>query len=366
MRLRWATCAPSSGTSSGLRRGEVTSILSRPSKPLAAPRRRPATASARKRRLPRVLAVVCFAAAIVAAVAVVRASFTPESPRLPSISRNPYPRESLWRTPVPAGAALDPQNQARLAYWLRTSVKNPNMTLRAWGVAVVRATSKDPAHKIHATKYAGNLNRFGPIHVPNGARPSPSSDAHLAVYDPVERREWDMWQADCCWSAAAGQAQSTASGNGIAPFGTVGADAANFPLLGGLVLADEMRRGRINHALHFSIPGVGAGEPVCPATHNDGTNTNPLALPEGTHMQLDPGLDLATVPLAPWEKTIARALQTYGMYLRDGGGTLAIAAENPINRAPDPWVPLFGRWSTAAFFSSSFPWASMRILAPVC
>jgi hypothetical protein len=132
------------------------------------------------------------------------------------------------------------------------------------------------------------------------------------------------------------------------------------------VLADEMRRGRINHALHFSIPDVRAGEPVCPATHNDGKNTNPLALPEGTHMQLDPSLDLATLPLAPWEKTIARALQKYGMYLRDGGGTLAISAENPINRAPDPWIPLFGRWSNAAFFSPSFPWASMRILAPVC
>ena len=61
-----------------------------------------------------------------------------------------------------------------------------------------------------------------------------------------------------------------------------------------------------------------------------------------------------------WQKTIARALQRYGMYLRDNGGTMGIYAENTINRGYDPWrelglagvsVPLDG-----------IPWNRFRVL----
>lgn len=46
-------------------------------------------------------------------------------------------------------------------------------------------------------------------------------------------------------------------------------------------------------------------------------------------MQLDPKLDLDTLELQPYEKTIARALQEYGMYLGDTGGTLTLYAAHP-------------------------------------
>jgi hypothetical protein len=282
------------------------------------------------------------------------------------LKHNPYPKDSIWRTPVPPNARVDSLNEERMAYWLSRSVESPNMPLRGFGVAVVVSTFEDPAYDVEVTRYDGNLNQFGPIHIPDGAKPAPSSDGHLAVYDPVRQREWDFWQAKCCWSASAGQAQSTAEGDGISPKGTLGANAANFPMLGGLILAAELRRGLIDHALHFSMPGVRAGAPVCPATHNDGKEQNPLALPEGTHMQLDPELDVEALALPGWQKTIARALQRYGMFLRDAGDTLAIAAENSINRRPDPWTPLFGPNAEAARFSPSFPWHRMRILAPAC
>lgn len=285
---------------------------------------------------------------------------------LKSLLENPYPADSIWRTPVRRDAVVDPRNEERMAYWLENSVRHANMPVREFGVAVVVSTPRDPAYNVEVTKYKGNLNRFGPIHIPDGVKPPPSSDRHMAIYDPVQQREWDLWQADCCWSASAGQAQSTISGDGIAPRGALGASAANFPLLGGLVLAAELRRGHIDHALHFSMPNVREGEPVCPATHNDGEESNLLALPEGTRMQLDPALDVDALPLPRWQKTIARALQRYGMFLRDAGGSLAIAAENTADRRPDAWTPLFGPKIEAAFFSSAFPWSRMRILAPDC
>jgi hypothetical protein len=289
-----------------------------------------------------------------------------ETIRARSLSENPYPPDSIWRTPIPREARLDPQNDERMRYWLETSVRHPNLPIREFGVGVFVSSVLDPAYKVDVTTYKGNLMRFGPIRIPDGAKPPPSSDRHVAIYDPVREREWDMWQAECCWSASAGQAQSTAEGDGISPEGTLGADAANFPLLGGLILTAELRRGRIDHALHFSMPEVREGDPVCPATHNDGENSDPLALPEGTRMQLDPNLDVDALQLPRWQKTIARALQRYGMFLRDAGGSLAIAAENTANRKPDLWTPLFGPKTEAPRFSPAFPWDRMRILAPAC
>jgi hypothetical protein len=282
-----------------------------------------------------------------------------------AVSSTPYSENSIWRTPIPPDPQLDPQNSERLAYWLEHNLKNPNMPLRGFGVAVVVARPGDPKYDVKVTRYQGTLGSFGPVPIPDGTRPPPSSDGHLAVYDPIRRIEWNMWQARCCWEASAGQAQSTASGDGIAPAGTAGANAANFPFLGGLVLADELRRGRIDHALHFSMPDVRDGY-VCPATHDDGDEEDPLTLQEGTQMQLDPSLNVDALDLPKWQKTIARALQRYGMYLRDGGGTLAIAAENTVNRDPDPWTRLFGKKKEVAQFSDSFPWHRMRILEPRC
>jgi hypothetical protein len=281
------------------------------------------------------------------------------------LSFTPYSGDSIWRTPVPDDASVDPQNAERIEYWLEHNVKSPNMPLREFGVAVVVARPGDPKYEINVTRYQGSLGRFGAVPIPEGTRPSPSSDGHLAVYDPARRIEWDMWQARCCWTASAGQAQSTASGDGIAPPGAAGANAANFPFLGGLVLAAELKRGRIDHALHFSMPDVGEGY-VCPATHDDGKEENPLALQEGTLMQLDPSLDVDALQLPRWQRTIAHALQRHGMYLRDGGGSLAIAAENTVNRDPDPWTPIFGEERKIARFSGDFPWDRMRILEPAC
>jgi hypothetical protein len=70
--------------------------------------------------------------------------------------------------------------------------------------------------------------------------------------------------------------------------------------------------------------------------------------------------------LTPWQKTIARALQRYGMYLRDGGGSLAVYGENTISRGYNAWTYVgldAGSWPSLA----GIPWNKMRVLdAPDC
>lgn len=55
-------------------------------------------------------------------------------------------------------------------------------------------------------------------------------------------------------------------------------------------------------------------------------------------VQLDPTLDLDTLGLTPAEKTIAKALQDYGMFLVDYGATgVSIEAINPASVTGNPY-----------------------------
>jgi hypothetical protein len=99
-----------------------------------------------------------------------------------------------------------------------------------------------------------------------------------------------------------------------------------------------LQAGEIDHALAFMYPYTRSGGPVLPATESDGKTESPAAIPEGARLQLDPSLDLSRAALAPYERTIARALQRYGMYLIDSGGGVAMRAQHPQSTStPYPW-----------------------------
>jgi hypothetical protein len=272
---------------------------------------------------------------------------------------NPFPRGSLWNTPLPRRPSVHPRSAEKIAYWL-TQIRHPNLALRSYATAIAIATPDSAKHRISCTIYpCPNMHQFGRVPIPTGTRPDPSADGHLAVWDPVKRREWDFWISGCpnaCGQTGGGGSFLTET---LKPHVRHGANAAGVPLLAGIVHPEEIKAGRIRHPLVFASPNVGKGR-VCPARHDDGDNPDPRALREGTLLQLDPRIDVAALPIPSWQKTIARALQRYGMYLVDEGGTLSIRAENPINRG-DLWAGV-GLTGDSASFSPSFPWNSMRVL----
>ena len=275
----------------------------------------------------------------------------------------PYPASSVWSKPIGNAAAV-PNSPALIAY-LVAHASSPNMTLRSYGVSIAEAQPGAPRVRVSCGGGGGCLR--GTLPMPLTAVPDPQ-EGHLAVYEPGAGREWDMFEAarsSSGWHAYAATSVTMRRGNPIIPAGRIGGNAANLPLIAGVVRPEEILQGHIDHALVFAIPSVSRLGHVCPATHNDGSSTDPNALREGMRLQLDPTLDVGSLAVPAWEKTLARAMQTYGMYLTDEGGSLSIFAEDPASRGYDAWK-LVGMPEGDAVSIVGIPWDRFRVVSAPC
>jgi hypothetical protein len=129
-----------------------------------------------------------------------------------------------------------------------------------------------------------------------------------------------------------------------------------------MVRPEEVAQGHIDHALIITTPYTRSGYTACPAEGTDGKNASPNALPIGAHVQLNPSINVAALNIPAWQKVIAVALQQYGAYVGDTGGSVAIEAENNLGR------PGYDAWAKAGVSSTSpslsdLPWSSMRVLS---
>jgi len=98
------------------------------------------------------------------------------------------------------------------------------------------------------------------------------------------------------------------------------ADAAGMPIAPLLVTGAELEAGLVPHALRFILPNpsMAGGVYVHPATHAGGPSGDSLYPPYGARFRLKSSFDLSQLPNAA-AKVVAVALQTYGMFLDDGG-----------------------------------------------
>lgn len=170
-----------------------------------------------------------------------------------------------------------------------------------------------------------------------------SQDNLMTVFDVGQGCMWDFWQTR---GEAGAREASYAVGfplgeSGILPYGS-SARASGFAFVPGALWPEELEKGRIEHVLFFAYPYTKSGGPVAPATDSDGITDDPSAIPIGAMIQLDPGLDLEALGLEPYERTIARAMQEYGMILVDTGGQSGIGlyAINPASTSVNPWEGL--------------------------
>jgi len=273
-----------------------------------------------------------------------------------------YAPTSLWNQPIASNPAIDPGSAAMVSKALVPYVGSANMAnTDAWGKALAVANVVSRFYSVACTLYdCGTSISF---HVPSYAQPTTGSDHHLIVIDPSTSTELDMWLSafNGSWSAGSRYiGPTTGWGANCSPGQHCnGAVAAGFAAFGGVVRPEEIAQGHIDHALFIAMPYTRSGFLACPATHTDGIYNDPAAIPEGARLQLDPAFNVDAQAWPQWEKVIAHALQTYGAYVGDSGGTLSFAGEPNLDRGYDAWG-LAGVPNPPSL--SNLPWASFRIL----
>ncbi len=288
------------------------------------------------------LALVAVLAIVLTGAAVADRLFAPEQARL-------FRSSSPFNQPIPKDAAIDRKSR-RYIDALAAAVREKGFTLssRRWTIPVFYATEETPTTTVRLLAPWAPAESLSGIRIPANAIPDPAGDRHLAVIDTGRGCQYELFAAQRrggAWSAQWANAIPLDS-SGIYR-GGVSSRASGFAVTAGLVFPDELRSGSIRHALVFTSPLTRAGGPVLPATSSDGRSTSPSALPEGARLQLDPALDLSTLELAPWQRTIAVALQRYGMFLADSGGAVALQAVNLLSYPANPYAELLPSGASA-------------------
>ena len=291
----------------------------------------------------------------------------------------------LWNAPVARDARLDPRSTP-LVEAFSTEIERelatgagPWINTTDYSVPVYRVGRDQPTVRVRLTSgFSAPALRsaWRRVPLPAHARPARGSDRALVVWQPHSDRLWEFWRlahSPRGWSAAWGGAMRDASSNpGVyGPSAWPGANrswgssASSLSIAGGLITLDDLRQGRINHALAIAIPGPRAGAYASPARRTDGSSRSPDSLPEGAHLRLDPSLDLTTLNLPPLTLAIAEAAQRYGIFVRDKSKVAQFYAQDPSPTGTNPYLGPSGYFegATPSQLLASFPWEHLQLLA---
>jgi hypothetical protein len=256
-----------------------------------------------------------------------------------------FAANSWWNTPIPANAPQNP-DETKILDYLRTSPGSGGGCLRLagagqnpWGQPVYWARAGDTPYNV--TGVSGprppELNH---LRIPAGAHAAHNSDGTMSIfdlhsgyvtlltdarYDPATAR-WSASGASVTYLNSNGldvmTERSNNPGNTGTHRGNNGADS--------VVRWDMVQAGIVNHVLKVSSGPELSPRWVFPMTGSDGHGAvnDPAVPPEGTRLRIKPSIDLTKLGLKPDALIIAQALQTYGTYLGDSGGTTALKLES--------------------------------------
>ena len=200
-------------------------------------------------------------------------------------------------------------------------------------VTVVRGTQ--PKQRV-AFEYADESDP-GPYPIPanvaiEGGRAS-EGDRHALIVDRDRCRLYELFAlsptAGGGWRAGSGAIFDLRS-NRLRPVGWTSADAAGLAILPGLARYEDVARGRIDHALRFTVQRSRRAY-VFPARHFASDLTDPDLPPMGLRLRLKRSYPIAGFPRQA--RIVLQALQEYGLIVADNGSDWYISG------APHP------RWS---------------------
>ncbi|HEV3227827.1 MAG TPA: hypothetical protein VGY97_00015 [Solirubrobacteraceae bacterium] len=299
----------------------------------------------------------------------------------------PYLPSSPFNRQIPAGAPVAPNSSAIVSRMLGFG---PLQNLLAGtagrgeldgGRPTYFSQALDPTFTLHCTEAWGRCSIEGAVvHIPDRALPAGGSDAHLSVVDQTTGWEYDLWGVE-----------SKPPGGGLLTFrwggrtrvdgDGLGSDAvaAQYGTAAGVLRAEELASGHINHALFLGVH-CDSGTWVYPATKGGDPCPDPTNAPaEGTRFQLAMSDNqIISLPVPQWKKVILLAMAHYGMIVGDTGGSWGIGQESGVVYTSfgqtDKWVTLAQQWNVPYYppdqdyvfnLRDGVDWASyLRVVQP--
>ena len=281
---------------------------------------------------------------------------------------------SVWNRPLPRNVRIDPQSATLVAALAAQAKGSPPATINTtqYSTPVYTVSRRQRRVRVtldnHATYAASLAHAIRRVPIPRNAQPARGSDEHMVVWQPATDTMWEFWKMqrkpDGWHAKSAGRMRHVSRNPGYfaGPTGFPwGATATSLPLLGGLILPGELRRGRIDHALAIAIPRPRAGVWTFPAQRTDGWVRDPNAVPEGARFRLDPSVNVASLGLSRPVRAIARAAQRYGIIVRDYAGSVAFYAQDPTPLRRNPYPAIFGS-RTMQESLRNFPWDKLQLI----
>ncbi len=295
--------------------------------------------------------------------AIIAVSGLPGCSKKPAAPASPFSASSPWRQLIPSGANVNPNSQAMIASVQHQPALNANLI--QYGVPIYNVTPETPSYTVKCTVYWGMICPFAgwPVLIPKDAKANAGSDGAMVTIDAANGTIFEFWRAvrnGNEWSASFGAVNSL-HGSGWGGMST-GSGASR---LGGVIRISDIQSGTISHALALQTNNACTTfQP--PALKSDGTSVRDDCLPEGTLLQLDPSIDLTKLNLSPGVLAVATAMQRYGGYIMDVGGTsLSVSFELDTSAAPgtlgETYTKAGFRWDYDAM--ENVPWEKLRVLA---
>jgi hypothetical protein len=291
---------------------------------------------------------------------------TPPSVDPPAAASGAYfPAGAVWYQDI-SRAALDAESRDVIAYLDRVGFGLGRLQID-FSIEVLEADAATPRRTFTPTgdHFTPDCD-IEPVPVPPGGALEGETayecrsdgDCHLIVADRSRARLFEMWRADIRGGEFRGGCLAVwdlarvypASGRGEQ---CTSADAAGFPIAPLLFDADEVAGGSVGHAIRFILPNarIRRGVYLHPATHGTRATSGPNdAPPYGARLRLRASYPVDTLPAGA--RPVARALQTYGMLLADGGNVALTARSDRFTKAK--WSGLLAARDLEAIRPSDF------------
>lgn len=268
--------------------------------------------------------------------------------------------DSPWNTPIAQTPEIDLYSDKMVHHLINKSEMIKGDTLR-WTIPLFvidstvcpRVSVKSIKEALHPTIDPDNNGIAENIPMPRGIWPDPEKDAHMALVDPKINKVWEFSQArqhpDGTWTASIIDVWDLKGPGFRKPFEgrrwwRSGAMGGGMPLIAGIIRPEEIEAGEIRHALLCATPvnrksaRYGGPRELCspPASRTDGYGYGDDYIPEGARIQLDPSLDLDSLGLSLGSKTVARAMQKYGMIVGMNSSVFKVFFQN-LGQYEEPW-----------------------------